>query len=507
MANTSARTIIDTQAKICDIERYQFLGATSSVTVAGFLVSEKGSRVGVSFTGSVSQGNGTTAPKSLMDLYTAAANQAWPKDAVGFKGSFSADAYVDIRGGNDSGPAPSSTNSDFIVNYANYPQVLKSKKIALGRVAEAQAQFPPIEGGVDVTLSATSIAINDGSVTTRKATVSASGEILVNGSGTAGMAAAGVVTVQGVASMTPVQVSQATAASLNATVIGAGSAGTANAGVLTVQGIASMTPVQVSQATAANLNCTAVLAAGTNLAGGVEIYDGAGTNKLNVNATGAAMVNGQVASAGSNAGNPVKVGAVFNTTQPTVTNGQVVDQQSTARGAQIVATGADAFNVVATGNVAVAASYSGSPLLAGVKGVNAEQTAVTNGQVQALVSDLVGKLVVLPYANPENFVSGVTASDVTDTTTTSVIASAGGSLRNYITQVTVSNMHASVDTRVDILDGASTVIWTCFCAHGGGGATATFPVPLKGTAATAVNVKCGTTGAQVRCSASGYKGL
>ena len=53
-------------------------------------------------------------------------------------------------------------------------------------------------------------------------------------------------------------VTQATASSLNATVIGAGTAGTANAGVITVQGIASMTPVQVSQATAANLNATVV---------------------------------------------------------------------------------------------------------------------------------------------------------------------------------------------------------------------------------------------------------
>lgn len=68
----------------------------------------------------------------------------------------------------------------------------------------------------------------------------------ITGNGTAGTADAGVVTVQGIASMTPVQVSQATAASLNATVVGAGSAGTANAGVVTVQGIASMTKLLVT---------------------------------------------------------------------------------------------------------------------------------------------------------------------------------------------------------------------------------------------------------------------
>lgn len=72
------------------------------------------------------------------------------------------------------------------------------------------------------------------------------GRQIVVGAGTAGTAGGGVLTVQGVASMTPFLST------------GTGTAGTAAAGVLTVQGIASMTPVQVSQATAANLNATVV---------------------------------------------------------------------------------------------------------------------------------------------------------------------------------------------------------------------------------------------------------
>lgn len=43
-----------------------------------------------------------------------------------------------------------------------------------------------------------------------------------SGGGTAGSAASGVMTIQGIASMTPVQVSQATASNLNATVVGTG---------------------------------------------------------------------------------------------------------------------------------------------------------------------------------------------------------------------------------------------------------------------------------------------
>jgi hypothetical protein len=56
-------------------------------------------------------------------------------------------------------------------------------------------------------------------------------------------------------------------------------------------------------------------------------------------------IQGDSASGASKAGNPVQVGGVFNTTQPTVTTGQTVEAQSTARGALIVATGVDSFNV------------------------------------------------------------------------------------------------------------------------------------------------------------------
>lgn len=56
-------------------------------------------------------------------------------------------------------------------------------------------------------------------------------------------------------------------------------------------------------------------------------------------------IQGDSASGAAKAGNPVQIGGVFNTSQPTVTAGQTVEAQMTARGAQIVATGADVFNV------------------------------------------------------------------------------------------------------------------------------------------------------------------
>lgn len=54
---------------------------------------------------------------------------------------------------------------------------------------------------------------------------------------------------------------------------------------------------------------------------------------------------GNIASGSTDSGNPIKTGLIFNTTQPTVTNGQRIDSQATNRGAQIVATGIDVFNI------------------------------------------------------------------------------------------------------------------------------------------------------------------
>ena len=70
--------------------------------------------------------------------------------------------------------------------------------------------------------------------------------LIVAGEGTAGSAAGGVMTVQGQTSMTPVQVSQATASNLNAAVVGLGSAGSPSGGVLSIQGVTGGTGVPVT---------------------------------------------------------------------------------------------------------------------------------------------------------------------------------------------------------------------------------------------------------------------
>jgi hypothetical protein len=231
-------------------------------------------------------------------------------------------------------------------------------------------------------------------------------------------------------------VTQATAANLNAAVVGTGTAGSAAGGVLTVQGVASMTKLLVTPDANSAINL--------------------------------AQVNGTTTVNGGSAAGILAVG------------------------------GPNATNVAITGN----------PVNNGAQAVSSENAAVTTARQVQLVADLVGKLIVLPYANPENFVSGAITSAMTGTTSTSLIAAPASGLRNYITQITVSNAHATVGTDVVIQDGSGgTTLYTIPAAAVYGGATLSFPTPLRQpTTATALFCANVTTGASTKVSASGYKG-
>ena len=130
-------------------------------------------------------------------------------------------------------------------------------------------------------------------------------------------------------------------------------------------------------------------------------------------------------------------------------------------------------------------------------------SAGASADYATLDSDDDGRVYVNPFgASVDKFFTAVSASDITNTTSTSVKA-AVASNRHYITSLSISNMHASVNTRVDVLDGA-TVIWQCAAAANGGGCTHTFPTPLRGSVNTAINCQNATTGAATRCAISGY---
>src|SRR5271157_5002030 len=105
-------------------------------------------------------------------------------------------------------------------------------------------------------------------------------------------------------------------------------------------------------------NTVAVTLASTTITGTVAVTQStspwvvSGTVTANAG-TGTFTVGGPAASGAAVSGNPILNGGVFNTTQPTVTTGQIVDLQTTARGGLIVATGVDGFNVTNAGTFAV----------------------------------------------------------------------------------------------------------------------------------------------------------
>lgn len=166
-----------------------------------------------------------------------------------------------------------------------------------------------------------------------------------------------------------------------------------------------------------------------------------------------------------------------------------------------------AGSVSVGGTVATNVAITDNPVNTGGQAVSSENTAVTTSRKVQFVADLVGKQIVLPYANPENFVSGVTAA-MTGTTSTSLIAAPAAGLRNYITHIIGTNSHATVGTFIIIQDGSGgTTIYEGYAAAVGGGFSISFPTPLRQpTTATALYCQNVTTGANTIVAASGYKG-
>jgi hypothetical protein len=170
------------------------------------------------------------------------------------------------------------------------------------------------------------------------------------------------------------------------------------------------------------------------------------------------------------------------------------------------------FNVNASGQLYVEPSIvahdsadAGNPVKVGGRARTTDITAVASDDRVDAIYDALGKQIVTPYASPENLVSGVTSA-ITDTTSTSVIASQGAGVRFYMTSLSVMNSHATVTTVVAITDGSGgTAMWRLWCDALGGGQTITFPSPIRFSAATAVHAVCVTTGANVYVSIGGFK--
>jgi hypothetical protein len=136
-------------------------------------------------------------------------------------------------------------------------------------------------------------------------------------------------------------------------------------------------------------------------------------------------------------------------------------------------------------------------------------TAVSDGDAVRAQASLSGKTVTLGDSIPGlTWSYAAVAGGLVNTNGVTVKAAGAAGVRNYIKSVQVINSHATISTEVCIKDGASgTVLHRGYALANGGGYACTFNPPLRGSAATLVEIAevtaTGTAGVLV--SLQGYE--
>ena len=111
-------------------------------------------------------------------------------------------------------------------------------------------------------------------------------------------------------------------------------------------------------------------------------------------------------------------------------------------------------------------------------------------------------------ANANNRGFAAATADITTGATTDLLAAPGANLYWGITQLLVTNAHATVGTFVKIIDEGGAILARGYAAAGGGGFSCTYNsgIPLmQNQANIKVQVICETAGAQVCVSANAFK--
>lgn len=156
----------------------------------------------------------------------------------------------------------------------------------------------------------------------------------------------------------------------------------------------------------------------------------------------------------------------------------------------------------AAGTAAHSAAASGNPVQVG--GVVATAVAITEvaGDACRMQMTTGGQLVTKVGGLPETDVqfTGI----LTTNTATAAMAAGGASIRNYVTDLSFQNTNATATTLL-LQDGAATIAQWSAPASMATPVALTFATPRRGTAATAMNLTCGTTGANVLVNLGGYR--
>ncbi|MCX6603414.1 MAG: hypothetical protein NTV52_07460 [Acidobacteria bacterium] len=197
-------------------------------------------------------------------------------------------------------------------------------------------------------------------------------------------------------------------------------------------------------------------------------------------------------------GGSVQGMAVFSQNSPIPLTRNV--QQATASQLNATVVGSGNFTMVGPG--AHSAASSGNPVRVAGRVNTAVDTTLVAGDTSDLFVSSAGQLVQKPYASAE--LDWQYTGVLTTTTAQAVRAAGAVGVRNYVTGLQYQNANATTAT-VLVLDGATLIAQYNAPGNMAAPAVIGFATPLRGTAATALNVNCGTAAASLQVNVQGYQ--
>jgi hypothetical protein len=157
------------------------------------------------------------------------------------------------------------------------------------------------------------------------------------------------------------------------------------------------------------------------------------------------------------------------------------------------------------GEAAHDAATTGNPVLIGAECRTSDGTAVSNGDVVRLITDTLGKTVVLQGAL--HTLRGTASVNYTNTSAADLVAAGGAGVKIVVTSILVTNAAAAVSTKVTIRDKTTTTRKIVGYAYqtGGGFTFSNGGAPiLISDANSAIEAVCGTTSSDTDVSVHYY---
>ena len=199
----------------------------------------------------------------------------------------------------------------------------------------------------------------------------------------------------------------------------------------------------------------------------------------------------------------------YSSTLPTIPDGDVSPVTLTSRGSVLVSltdtVGGQSGSFQSMSSDAGSANTNRQPVEAALRGFDGTNLVRVRADTNAVAA--------LPGLSSTfwSYTSGTTGILSNTTTAVTIKASAGASVRNYITSIQLTTTAFGASVPLAIRDGAGgTVLWAVVVPTAGflQPVQFTFPVPLKGTAATLLEIVTTTanTSGTVTANIQGFTG-